>query len=98
MARKKQGSAKQKSRQATPRSEAGAESAGTVRVSYSPYDDDLSVVGKTVKQVLAEFGEAWNIDQNTRYFVNGERVRLTHRLEDGDRLEFARRAAEKGRS
>ena len=98
MARKQQGSAKQGSRQGSPRSESKEKSAGTVRVSYSPHDDDLPVVGKTVKQVLAEFGEAWNIGKDTRCFVNGERARLTMRLKNGDRLEFARRAAEKGRS
>lgn len=73
---------------------------GKVRVVYPPNDEEMPFAGKTAEQILNALQDVWGIDDDVRVYVNGEEVNELNladvALEVGDRIEFSRKAGEKG--
>jgi len=58
--------------------------------------NDLALAGSTVGSVRAQFGHPLNIPAGAQAAVNGVAVADDYVLDDGDRLVFQPRTAEKG--
>ena len=71
--------------------------AGRVKVIHGPNDDVFhGLVGVSVVAVRPSLIDAFNIPNNAAAFVNGKRVRLEHRLNSKDVLEFILERGRKG--
>lgn len=68
-----------------------------VTVTAGANQNDLALAGTTVGNVRANFGYALNIPTGAQATVNGAAADDDFVLEEGDRLVFAPRTAEKGR-
>lgn len=78
--------------QNVPDSDEGAK----IKVSCGASSGRFPVVGKEVAAVSAFLSEVLNIDATADPIVNGEEVDGDYTLNDGDTLEFTKRAGRKG--
>ena len=71
-------------------------SPATIIVSCGASSGKFPVVGKTIQAVGDFLKEILNIDASANAIVNGEEVSKTYTLNEGDTLEFIKRAGSKG--
>lgn len=73
---------------------------GKVRVVYPPNDEEMPFAGKSAFAVLEALQDIWSIDDDVRVYVNGNEVDELDleevALKAGDKIEFSRKAGEKG--
>ena len=73
------------------------EAAGQAEVAAGLYHDRLPVVGMTVAEIRASFGDRLDIHPNAVAVLDGERVSDETRVGPRQRLAFVRFSGEKGR-
>lgn len=71
-------------------------SGGQARVRFGVYNKPGSHAGKTVGEVRTEYAKLWGIPKDANAYKGKERMGDDYVIEDGDQIEFHRRAGEKG--
>lgn len=70
--------------------------ASSIKISSGASSGRFPVAGRSVAQIKDFLGDVLNIDKNSNAVVNGEKVSNSYELEEGDSLEFVKRAGTKG--
>ena len=73
-----------------------ATAAGGIQVIWGPLTDRIEAANMTVGEIFRLLRVPFNIAPQAAALVNGELADPDRRLAEGDTLEFARRAGEKG--
>ena len=70
--------------------------AGSAHIRFGVYNQPGSHVGKTVGEVRGSVGKLWGVPDDASAFLGKEKLDDNYIIQDGDNIEFHRRAGEKG--
>lgn len=69
---------------------------GQAQIRFGVYNQPGDYVGKTVADVRGSIGKLWGVPTDASAFLGKEKMPDDYVIQNGDQLEFHRRAGEKG--
>lgn len=85
-----------RSRLTKPNAKTGNKFSTTCYMACGANDGNFTAVGNTIEKALATFGDILNADIKSTPLVNGEEVKRSYVLKEGDVVEFLKPAGQKG--
>ena len=73
-----------------------ASSGGQAQIRFGVYNQPGSHAGKTVKEVRDNYTKLWGIPSDASAYKGKDKLDENYVLQEGDNIEFHRRAGEKG--
>lgn len=69
---------------------------GTAQIRFGVYNQPGNHAGKTVREVREVQGKLWGIPDDASAYLGSQKLEDNYEIQEGDNIEFHRRAGEKG--